>query len=127
MLLLKWKLLDMSQTVVMTLFAQKNRELPTTIPQFITSEKMQSAGYYYSNRDIQTVTWSMTDDFAGRLVIQASLHTNPVDDTDWFNVFINENTGPKNGFSNITGNYVWIRAKVTDWLTGSVRLVTVSY
>lgn len=117
----------MAQTVVHTLFTEQIRDLPSNIPQQKTSEKVKASGYYYSNREIQTLTWSLSNNFTGSFVVQASLVSEPESDADWFDVFSHPNTGPKTGFHNLTGNHIWLRARIKDWLDGTVHLVTLSY
>lgn len=108
----------------------------------IDGTKKQAAAYYLANRDLQTISWNLgqvpqpynqqsNPVFIGNIYIQASISTNPTNDSDWFTVYeLNVTPGPQNvqqGYYNLTGNYVWLRAIVRDWTQGAISLVAASY
>lgn len=86
----------------------------------------QAAAYYLANRDLQTITWNFESTFIGIPKIQASLVSNPTS-SDWFDVYDIDLSTSKSGFTNLQGNFVWIRAAVLDWEQGTIHLVTMSY
>lgn len=96
-----------------------------------------AASYYLGNKDLQTVNLKLSN-VTGNIVIEASLNSN-TSSAEWFNVFTLEananaasNTAPKiasntSMYTNIVGNFVYIRAKVVDFAGGVVQFVKVSY
>lgn len=94
--------------------------------QTVLGTKQPSAGYYLANKDLQTLTWSITN-ATGSIVIKASLATDPGND-DWFIVqIIPFSSLTQNSYANLTGNYVWIKADLTSFTQGVVNHVKVSY
>jgi hypothetical protein len=91
-----------------------------------TGNAAKAASYYLANRDLQTVTWNVSSTFAGTITIQATLETSP-GDSDWFPLYAVDTSIAKSGYYNLVGNYVWIRAVVTDWTRGALQLVTLTY
>jgi hypothetical protein len=89
------------------------------------------------NRDLQTVQYSLTN-CTGNLIIEASLASTPTS-TDWFSVYELEananataNSAPQIAsnaiaYTNIEGNFVYIRAKMEDFQGGGINFVKVSY
>ena len=100
---------------------------PNTI---VTGNAFPAASYYISSQDLQTVTWSISS-FVATLVVQASLVDTPTTNNDWFtvmNVVYNDPAGTTiNSFNNVIGNYVWIRARITNFTQGTLNHVKVSY
>jgi hypothetical protein len=76
--------------------------------------------------------------FTGNIVIEASLASTP-NDNDWFKVYeldananAASNTAPQiasnaSVYTNITGNFVYMRAKIKDFAGGGVGYVKLSY
>lgn len=114
----------MAQTTVYNLIPQTAHPAGSD-PVEVYGEKYQAAAYLLSNRDLQTVTWHFSGTFSGDARIEASLVTDP-SDTDWYTVY-EIDTNNLDGYHNISGNFVWIRAVVTDWTQGTIQLITVSY
>lgn len=113
----------MAQTTVLQL-------LPQTAfngnNQTVLGTKQPAAGYYLANKDLQTVTWSITN-ATGFIVIKATLATDPGND-DWFIVqSIPFTSLTQNSYVNITGNYVWIKADLISFTQGVIQNVKVSY
>jgi hypothetical protein len=97
----------------------------------VVGEKVQAAAYYLGNQDLQTLSWSLNS-FYGVIDIQATLASDPTANSDWFNVHqISGNNTTTNSFANLTGNYVWLRAKVSfnnsTGNPGVIQYVKVSY
>lgn len=92
----------------------------------ITGVPQKAAAYYSKDKSVQTLSWYLSN-FTGVLTIEATLDT--LSDTD--NYFpIHTVTGTvltENLFENITGNYTWIRAKVTDFSAGTIVKVVIGY
>lgn len=94
--------------------------------QTVLGSKQPAAGYYLANKDLQTLSWSITN-ATGYLVIKASLATDPGND-DWFTVqTITFTSLSQNSYMNIVGNYVWIKADLISFTQGVVNHVKVSY
>ena len=103
----------------------------------VTGNTQPAAAYYLGNRDLQTVNLQLRE-VTGNIVIQASLATNP-GDTDWFDVYklVANANAPANTatqiasnaatYTNIQGNFVYMRAQVQDFAFGVVQFVKLSY
>jgi hypothetical protein len=108
----------------------------------VTGTKVAAASYYLGNKALQTVNINTTG-FTGTLLIEASLYTDPSTSTaepsDWFTVHsivadVNATSGSTEALAaatntavNITGNYVWMRARIVDFASGTVNWVKLSY
>lgn len=95
-------------------------------PYTVTGNSQPAAAYYLGNRDLQTVNLSLTN-CSGNIVIEATLASAP-SDTDWFKVYeLNANAETTNTYSNIDGNFVYVRAKIEDFNQGAVNYIKISY
>jgi len=68
--------------------------------------------------------------FQGRIRIQATLDQQPVSDAVWFDIedFDSVGSATTDNFArNITGNFVWIRARVEDFTAGTITKLMLSY
>tara|TARA_B100000900_G_scaffold415058_1_gene443613 strand:- start:3041 stop:3382 length:342 start_codon:yes stop_codon:yes gene_type:complete len=86
-------------------------------------EKFKGDGYYGRSDGFHTVQYDFSG-LSGDIIIQATIATNPTND-DWFDVHTytaNVETATK--YHNFTGNFVWIRAKlsITDGTVNSIRM-----
>lgn len=128
----------MPQTTTLILFPQTAYQNPGNgAPYTLTGESRPAAAYYLGNQDLQTVNIKVTN-CTGNIVIQASLATEPTD-SDWFNVHelvANANAIPNSAsqiasnasvYTNIEGNFVYMRAKIEDFQGGVVQFVKLSY
>ncbi len=128
----------MSQSTTLILFPQTAYINPGNgAPYTVTSNSQPAAAYYLGNRDLQTVNISLTN-CTGNIVIEATLAASPAD-IDWFSVFELEananavaNSAPQIAsnarmYTNIDGNFVYMRAKVEDFQGGGVNFVKLSY
>lgn len=103
----------------------------------VTGNSQPAAAYYLGNQDLQTVNIKLTN-CSGNIVIQATLAANPTND-DWFKVYELEananaaaNSAPQiasnaSMYTNIEGNFVYLRAKIEDFAGGIVNFVKLSY
>jgi hypothetical protein len=97
----------------------------------VTGNAQPAAAYYLGNQDLQTLSYSFTN-VTGNLVIEATLVGEPVSE-DWFKVYEieadnNSNTNSTiTQYQNITGNFVYIRAKIKDFANGVVQFVKLTY
>lgn len=102
-------------------------------PAFV-SDRQKGVGYYKRSSSTQTVRF-ITDDFAGVITIQASLDTDPTEDSAWFDVYVFPGDSVQDGstaistdFStSLTGNFAWIRASVSAFTGGTINSVTLTY
>ena len=122
----------MSQSTILTLLPQTTYQNDGTGNAYsVTGNSIQAAGYILGGQDLQTLTYNFSE-VTGNLVIEGTLASTPVDD-DWFKVFetrannasnVNSNT---NTYTNITGNFTYMRAKLENFKNGTVQHVKVSY
>lgn len=91
-----------------------------------SGEQFRGDGYYGYTDGLHTVAY-FVDGFVGVIRIQATLASEPTED-DWFDV---EGTVYGDGSTvistpvtyNFTGNFVWIRATVTDFSAGTINKI----
>lgn len=128
----------MSQNTTLVMLPQTSYVNPgNSAPYTVTGNSQPAAAYYLGNRDLQTVNYKLSN-VTGNIVIEASLASTPLN-TEWFRVFHLEananaaaNTAPKiasnaSAYTNIEGNFVFLRAKIEDFQGGTVQFVKLSY
>jgi len=117
----------MSQTTTLILLPQTTYLNPGNgAPYTVTGNTQPAAAYYLGNRDLQTVNISLTE-VTGNITIEATLATTPTD-SDWFKVYELEATSSNNAlYTNIEGNFVYLRAKIVDFNNGVLNFVKLSY
>ena len=128
----------MSQTTTLILLPQTAYKNPGNGAGYtVIGNTQPAAAYYLGNKDLQTVNLSLSS-VTGNIVIEASLATTPLS-TDWFKVYELEanidapaNSAPKlasnsASYTNIEGNFVYLRAKVDKLSNGVVNFVKLSY
>lgn len=89
---------------------------------------MPAADYYRLVIPMQTVVYSLTG-FNGSLAIQISLVTEPTEN-DWVTVHDISTLGDTvtEDVSTVTvGSFVWVRAKVSDFVEGTINSIIASY
>jgi hypothetical protein len=103
----------------------------------VTGNSQPAAAYYLGNQDLQTVNIKATN-CTGNIVIEASLATTP-GSGDWFKVYeliadanAASNSAPQiasnaSVYTNINGNFVYMRAKIEDFQAGAVQFVKLTY
>jgi hypothetical protein len=129
----------MSQTTTLILLPQTSFVNPGNgQPYTVVGNSQPAAAYYLGNKDLQTVNLSCQQ-VTGNIIIEASLASQPSTDSDWFNVYqfeANANA-PSNTqtqlnsnaavYTNVDGNFVFMRAKIQDFAGGVVNFVKLSY
>ena len=128
----------MSQTTTLILLPQTAYVNPgNNAPYTVTGNSQPGASYIIAPRSLQTVNINLTN-CTGNITIEASLATTP-SSTDWFKVYELEananaaaNSAPQiasnaSVYTNIDGNFVYMRAKVVDFNGGVVNFVKLSY
>lgn len=95
------------------------------------SDNEKGDGYFGYTDGLHTVAYRLSN-FVGRITIQASLATTPsTDDTDWFTVVNELGDGStaltQSSYANFTGNFVWVRVKVTDFTAGSINSILYNF
>ena len=128
----------MSQTTTLILLPQTSYLNPGNgAPYTVTGTSQPGASYIIASRSLQTVNINLTN-CTGNITIEASLATTP-SSTDWFKVYELEananaasNSAPQiasnaSVYTNINGNFVYMRAKVVDFQGGVVNFVKLSY
>ena len=128
----------MSQTTTLILLPQTTYINPGNNASYtVTGSSQPGASYIITPRSLQTVNINLTN-CTGNITIEASLATTP-SSTDWFKVYELEananaaaNSAPQiasnaSVYTNINGNFVYMRAKVVDFAGGVVNFVKLSY
>jgi len=112
-----------------------------------TGEKFKGDGYYGRSDGFHTVQ-STVSDFVGSLEIQGTLSTNPTA-SDWFPVKLDSGTPAVDTTGkiisqdiskityttatsnvktyNFTGNYVFVRAVISNWTAGTVNSIKMNH
>ena len=113
----------------------------------VTGEKFKGDGYYGRSDGLHTVQVDLVG-FIGKVAMQGTLATNPVE-ADWFTLVLDsgkqsvDTTGLVTTQSitsveytsvttntktyNFTGNYVWVRAYVSNWTAGTVNSIRLNH
>jgi hypothetical protein len=128
----------MSQATTLILLPETSYQNPGNgAPYTVTGNTFPAAAYYLGNKDLQTVAVKLTN-VVGNIIVEATLATQP-SNTDWFQVYeLNANANaPANTepqlasnasvYTNIEGNFVYMRAKIEDLNNGTVQYVKLSY
>jgi hypothetical protein len=111
------------------------------------SDPIKGDGYFGGSDGFHTVQINISE-FIGKIEMQGSLASSP-QSTDWFVIELGTNnmsvdttglireenissveyrTATTNINSyNFTGNYVWIRARVSDWTEGTVNNIRINH
>ena len=123
----------MSQSTILTLLPQTTyKNDGTSDPYNVTGNSVQAAGYILGSQDLQTLTYNFSE-VTGNLIIQGTLASTPTTDDDWFRVYkttannssnVNSNA---NAYTNIVGNFTYLREKIEGFNNGTVQHVKVSY
>ena len=112
-----------------------------------TGDKFKGDGYYGRSDGLHTIQINLND-FIGTIAMEGTLASTPTDD-DWFTIplgtgntsmdttgLIGEATvsgithstsNSTSSTKNFTGNYVWIRAKITNWTAGSITNIKLNH
>tara|TARA_B110000503_G_scaffold24083_1_gene37864 strand:- start:687 stop:1052 length:366 start_codon:yes stop_codon:yes gene_type:complete len=98
-----------------------------------TGDNFKGDGYYGRSDGFHSVQYSL-DGFIGKINMQATLAVEPTD-TDWFTLSGTEHTsateidvnGDGGFIYNFTGNYVWVRAYISNWTDGTVSNILLNH
>ena len=128
----------MSQSTTLILLPQTVYANPGNGASYtVTGNSQPAAQYYIGNNDLQTVNYKLSN-MTGNIVIEATLASSP-GSSDWFKVYelqananAPSNTAPQiasnvSAYTNIDGNFVYLRAKVVDFAGGAVNFIKLSY
>jgi hypothetical protein len=89
------------------------------------TNKYKGDGYYGYTDGLHTASYKLTG-FVGTIGFQATLATDPKD-SDWFDVTesFGDTVTPVTDsvFVNFSGNFVWVRAVVTNFTAGTINRV----
>lgn len=106
--------------------------LPQTVhtgptPQVVTGTSQPGASYYLGHKTMQTAHIKYTGATA-TITIEATLVQNPAE-SDWFTAYTlsTGSAATASTFANIEGNFMLLRAKVTDFTAGIIDFIKVSY
>ena len=92
------------------------------------SDKQKGDGYYSQPDGVHTVAYKVDATLTGSIKMQGSLATTPTED-DWFDI---SSTSPTPDQSttihsyNFTGNFVWVRAKITGMTAGAITSISLN-
>jgi hypothetical protein len=91
------------------------------------SDVARAVSYYQGQGSIQTVNIQVTG-FVGRIRLQATLNDDPAA-AAWFEVYDYIRPSPTTDYHpvSLVGNYVWMRAEITDFSAGTIQGITVTY
>ena len=126
---------DKEFTVEETIATDDNADGSSTFTLDMTgfvTDKAKGDGYYSQPDGVHTVAYhpgaTINDDSTIGLIMQGTLATTPTED-DWFDISDTEITdanidGSTLAFHvNFTGNFVWVRAKVSGMTAGAVTKI----
>ena len=106
-----------------------NTHLGDSAVKVVTGEKFKADGYYSKADGFHTVQYNLSD-FVGSVHVQATLASDPIE-SDWFTIpqtnhissSVDDSNSSGSFIYNFSGNYVWIRAVMSDWIGGSLKSV----
>jgi hypothetical protein len=92
------------------------------------SDPVKAVDYYQGQGSLQTVFIRVAG-FEGAITLQATLDYNN-ESANWFDVY--EYSSASSQITdyhpvNLTGNFVWLRAAVTEFNAGTINFVNISY
>jgi hypothetical protein len=96
--------------------------------QLFYSDAVPAANYYGGQGALQTITYRV-ENFVGTIVIEASLNDS-TEQAQWFEVnTYGDGSTIYNDYHpvNVTGNFVWLRARVDQFDQGTIQFVTAAY
>jgi hypothetical protein len=113
-----------------TILSEQTHSLDSTA-KVVTGEKYKGDGYYGRSDGFHTVQVNITG-FIGTVQVQGTLAVDPTAD-DWFTIYtqsypVSNDEGTTGSFvTNFTGNYVWIRAYISNWTDGTVNSIKLNH
>jgi len=96
--------------------------------QDFASDAVRAANYYAGQGSIQTILMSLAG-VQGLIFVQATLNDNP-DSAIWFDIAeYGSEFSPLTDVHSVTvtGNYVWLRARIIGFDAGTINSITVTY
>jgi hypothetical protein len=96
--------------------------------QLFYSDAVPAANYYAGNGNIQTLFYNLSG-FVGIITVQATLNDLP-EQAQWFDISErSDGVTPDSGLtsSTVTGNFSWVRARVSNFDGGTIISVTEVY
>lgn len=124
-----------------------------SVEETVTGDKFKGDGYYGRSDGLHTIQVDL-EGFVGTIEIQGTLEIDP-GSTDWFSVELESSGTSTIGFVdttgaittrsptissitytdsqtsvnnyNFTGNYVWVRAHISNWTDGTVNSVLLNH
>lgn len=116
-----------SETILTSQSYNDHSSAPTV--QSVTSDQYKGDGFYGRSDGLHTVQYSVSD-FTGVINMQATLAVDPTE-ADWFTVpntdLSSTNNSTGSSLYNFTGNYVWVRARVSNWTNGSITSIKLNH
>ena len=99
-----------------------------------SGDRVKGVAYYRSTSTSQTIRFNVND-YAGTIIVQASLDSDPSTDSDWFDAYTFPGDSATDGSTAITinysitlnGNFAWLRAKAVDFTGGTINNVLLTY
>lgn len=96
----------------------------------VVGEKYRGDGYYGRSDGLHTAQITVSD-MVGTIKIQGTLAVEPVD-ADWFDITGAEYDSTADGRTgsfmyNFTGNFVWVRAYVTNFYDGTINSIKLNH
>ena len=91
--------------------------------------RQKAADYYISKSGTQSVLFDVND-FVGDVIIQGTLDADPEVEDQWFDIyeFPDDSSATTATISyTIKGNFTWLRARVTNFTSGTINSVTLTY
>jgi len=89
-----------------------------------TGTAVKGSDYYQRRGGVQTIGFNTTG-FVGRIVIEATLDSDP-ETAGWFDV-LDFTAATAQRSESVVGNFTWIRARVENFSAGTITSVTVTY
>lgn len=102
-----------------------------------SSNPIKGDGYFGNSDGLHTVQINLTN-FVGSVAVQGTLSTDPAEN-DWFNMRLDDGTGSTStsinyniststvNCYNFIGNIVWVRAKISNWTSGTVNGIQINH
>lgn len=115
-----------------TILSQQTHPGDST-PEVLAGEKFKGDGYYGRSDGFHTVQVTVTG-LIGNISMQGTLAVDPVEG-DWFDIpsamltsaDINSQYNTGSFMYNFTGNYVWVRASITNWTDGTINSIKLNH
>lgn len=99
----------------------------------VTGESFKGDGFYSRADGFHTVQYNLNG-FIGSVAMQGTLASNPTE-SDWFTITDSTLTSVDDSSQyntgsfviNFTGNFIWVRAVVSNWTDGSINSILLNH